>query len=98
MDKSMKEMSIHLNNVLTGISSFCSVKSNDSSIMYIREEIEKILVCLFKNSIDLIDLQTVKNIANRIYDLNCNNSFSEVTDYISNEYYAFEFILQENLK
>jgi len=98
MNKSIKEMNIHLHNVLVGIDRFCSVKKNDSNIMYICEKIKKIINCLSMDSIDLIDLEIVKNISNKIYDLNFNNSFSEITDYISNEYYVFEFILQENLK
>ena len=35
---------------------------------------------------------------NLTYEINYENLFSELTDYISNELYAFEFLLQEKLK
>ena len=33
-----------------------------------------------------------------VYELNVNNNFSFLTDHISNELFAFEFLLQEELK
>ncbi len=30
-----------------------------------------------------------------IYQLNLDNTFSELTDHISNEFYAFEFLLEK---
>ena len=33
-----------------------------------------------------------------IYQLNLDNTFSELTDHISNEFYAFEFLLEQNIK
>ena len=45
-----------------------------------------------------IDLKKVKEISEIIYDLNNDNLFSDFTDSISTEYYAFQFLLQEKLK
>lgn len=35
---------------------------------------------------------------NTIYELNVDNTFSELTDHISNEFYAFEFLLEQKIK
>ena len=45
-----------------------------------------------------IDLKKVKTISEMIYQLNLDNTFSELTDHISNEFYAFEFLLEQNIK
>ena len=45
-----------------------------------------------------IDLEKVKMISNNIYQLNVDNDFSKVTDHISNEFYAFEFLLEQKLE
>ncbi len=45
-----------------------------------------------------IDLEKVKMISNNIYQLNVDNDFSRVTDHISNEFYAFEFLLEQKLE
>ena len=42
-----------------------------------------------------IDLKKVKTISEMIYQLNLDNTFSELTDHISNEFYAFEFLLEK---
>lgn len=47
---------------------------------------------------DNINLEFVKELANIIYQLNIDNTFSELTDHISNEFYAFEFLLEQNNK
>ena len=60
---------------------------------------------LEKNIIELknmlsnnIDLEKVDTIAKIIYQLNLDNSFSNLTDHISNEFYAFEFMLEKKIK
>ena len=35
---------------------------------------------------------------NTIYELNVNNTFSELAENISNEFYAFEFLLEQKIK
>lgn len=45
-----------------------------------------------------VDLNKIKKISELIYQLNYSNTFSELTDCISTEFYAFEFILSEELK
>ena len=45
-----------------------------------------------------IDLKKVKMISKIIYELNIDNTFSELTDHISNEFYAFEFMLEQKIK
>ena len=45
-----------------------------------------------------IDLEKVKMISKIIYQLNIDNTFSEQTDHISNEFYAFEFMLEQKIK
>ena len=44
------------------------------------------------------DLEKVKTISKAIYELNVDNTFFELTEHISNELYAFEFILEQNIK
>ena len=45
-----------------------------------------------------MDFNILKEIEHMIYLLNLNNNFSTLTDHMSNEFYAFEFMLQEKLK
>ena len=45
-----------------------------------------------------LDLKKIKELSNMVYELNVNNNFSFLTDHISNELFAFEFLLQEELK
>ena len=44
------------------------------------------------------DLEKVKTISKAIYELNVDNTFFELTEHINNELYAFEFILEQNIK
>ena len=46
----------------------------------------------------IIDLTKVDTTAKIIYQLNLNNYFSDLTDHISNEFYAFEFMLEKKIK
>ena len=45
-----------------------------------------------------IDTNKVKKISEQIYQLNYDNTFSQLTDHISNEFYAFEFLMIEKMK
>ncbi len=45
-----------------------------------------------------MDFEKIKIISNMIYQLNIDNTFSKLTDHISNEFYAFEFILEQKIK
>lgn len=45
-----------------------------------------------------IDLDIVNMISGIIYKLNLQNDFSDLTDHISNEFYAFEFMLEQKIK
>ena len=92
----------HFEKILTNIDLILKSKEhkyNKASI----EKIKKIVMALKitleeSDDIMLIDLNKVKYLSNAVYDLNYNNEFSEITECISNELYAFEFILQEELK
>ena len=59
----------------------------ENSIVEIKKDLQK-----------EIDLEKVKMISNNIYQLNVDNDFSKVTDHISNEFYAFEFLLEQKLE
>ena len=94
----MKE---HLNNILDKIDLLKegTYKFNDTDIDFIRDSVIE-----FKNNIgdtdniNSIDLNKVEEVANLVYQLNLDNKFSFLTDGISTELYAFEFILEQKLK
>lgn len=91
-------MTDHLNNILKDLKVL--VTSNEykfsmDDVDYIQKVINSLLNF---HDIKEIDFDVLKELSNKIYDLNLNNSFSTLTDHISNELYAFEFLLQENLK
>ncbi len=83
----------HLNNILKDIELLKN--SNDYNL-------DNINIDNFESSInslkEKIDLENVKIIAKIIYQLNIDNTFSILTDHISNEFYAFEFILEQRLR
>ena len=83
----------HLNNILKDIELLKN--SNDYNL-------DNINIDNFESSINSlkeeIDLENVKIIAKIIYQLNIDNTFSILTDHISNEFYAFEFILEQKIK
>ena len=60
--------------------------------------LENSIVEIKKNLEKKIDLEKVKVISDYIYQLNVDNEFSKVTDHISNEFYAFEFLLEQKLE
>lgn len=86
------EMSNHLNNILTSLNAI-TVEKNVNDI---KKNIGLLLKQIENNN--EIDLEKVKTTSDEIYNLNLTNQFSKETDYISNEYYAFQYILQELLK
>ena len=101
MNKS-NEMIKHLDNILVKIDLLSEnnnyeLKCDFDVIKSVRQTIREFKDILQKN-IMAIDLQKVKEISEIIYDLNNYNLFSDFTDSISTEYYAFQFLLQEKLK
>ena len=104
MKEKTSEMLEHLDNILVKVD-LLSEKDN-SELKYNLDDLEKVknTIIEFKDilknekNIFLIDLKKLKEISNIIFELNSNNLFSEFTDYISNELYAFEFLLQEKIK
>ncbi len=95
----MKE---HLNNILIDL----DLLFKDENYKYNKFDLEKIrnVVTEFIKHLEdsedilLIELDKVKILSDIVYDLNYNNTFSKITDHISNELYAFEFLLQEELR
>ena len=69
-------------------------------------KLENIDISFLENSIielktkleEKIDFAKIKTISKMIYQLNIDNTFSELTDHISNEFYAFEFMLEQKIK
>lgn len=83
----------HLNNILKDI----ELLKNSNNY-----NLDNINIDNFESSInslkEKIDLENVKITAKIIYQLNIDNTFSILTDHISNEFYAFEFILEQKIK
>lgn len=87
----------HLNNVIKDIyeikkTNQYNLKNTDIYVL------EKKIIEITKSLNRKIDLKEVKTISEMIYQLNLDNTFSELTDHISNEFYAFEFLLEQNIK
>ncbi len=83
----------HLNNILKDIELLKN--SNDYNLGNINiDNFESSIISLKEK----IDLENVKITAKIIYQLNIDNTFSILTDHISNEFYAFEFILEQKIK
>jgi len=75
-----------------------SYKSDKTDVIFIKDGINELKNILLNEQILEVDLNKVKRISELIYQLNFDNTFSELTDHISNGCYAFEFILNEKLK
>jgi hypothetical protein len=95
----MKE---HLNNILIDLDLLLKGE-NYKYNKFDLEKIRSIATDFIKHledskDISLIELDKVKILSDMVYDLNYDNTFSKITDHISNELYAFEFLLQEKLK
>ena len=87
----------HLNNVIKDIYEIKKTNQynlKNTDIYVLEKKIIKITESLNRK----IDLKEVKTISEMIYQLNLDNTFSELTDHISNEFYAFEFLLEQNIK
>ena len=83
----------HLNNIISDIdlikkSSKYNLENID--IKNLEDNINK----LKENT----DLEIVDTISKAIYELNLQNDFSDLTAHMSNEFYAFEFLLEEKIK
>ncbi len=86
----------HLNNIIEDISTLKKENSyNLDNVDIISLENS---ITLLKNNLDKIDLEKVKMLSEEIYQLNMDNTFSYLTDHISNEFYAFSFILEQKIK
>ena len=96
------EMKEHLEHILLDINKILEDNSNKYIINNIHEINSNIIDLRNKiiNMEDLfiLDFKPLKKLENMVYDLNYNNNFSLLTDHISNEFFAFEFLLQEELK
>ncbi len=87
----------HLNNIINDINLI--KKMNNYNLEHIDFDfLEKSIIELKMNLEKNIDLEKINMISNIIYQLNVNNTFSELTDHISNEFYAFEFMLEQKIK
>lgn len=96
------EIKEHLEHILSDINKVLEDKTNKYIVDNIIT-IKSIIVDLrdnIKTRDDLfkLDLKKIKELSNMVYELNVNNNFSFLTDHISNELFAFEFLLQEELK
>ena len=94
------EMKEHLENMLSDIN---KLLEHDKYTISNINTIKSIVVSLkdsitIKDDLYKLDLKAIKELSNMVYDLNYNNKFSLLTDHISNELFAFEFLLQEELK
>ena len=83
----------HLNNIISDIdlikkSSKYNLENID--IKNLEDNINKLK--------ENIDLDIVNMISGIIYELNLQNDFSNLTDHISNEFYAFKFMLEQKIK
>ena len=83
----------HLNNIITDIDLIKkSSKYNLENIDI--KDLEDNINKLKKN----MDIDIVNEISGIIYELNLQNDFSNLTDHISNEFYAFKFMLEQKIK
>ena len=103
MNKNIYEMIKHLDNILVKIDLLSEnnnykLKYDFNVIKQLKNTLTEFKNILQNNNIMAIDLKKVKEISEIIYDFNSDNLFSDFTDSISTEYYAFEFLLQEKLK
>ena len=81
----------NLDNIIKSID---LVNGDDIDLKFLKQSIIEL-----KLNLDIfIDLEKVDMISKMIYDLNVKSNFSQLTDYISNEFYSFEYLLQEKIK
>lgn len=90
-------MSEHLDNIINDIDLI--KKADNYNLKQINIDfLEKNIIELKNMLSNNIDLEKVDTIAKIIYQLNLDNSFSNLTNHISNEFYAFEFMLEKKIK
>ena len=80
----------NLDNIIKSID---LVNVDDIDLKFLKESIIELKLNLDK----FVDLEKVNMISEMIYDLNISSNFSSKTDYISNEFYSFEYLLQEKI-
>ena len=86
----------HLNNIINDIA---LIKQNNYNLEHIDINLLENSIIELKTRLEKnIDFKKIKEISNIIYELNIDNTFSELTDHISNEFYAFEFMLEQKNK
>ena len=86
----------HLNNIINDIA---LIKQNNYNLEHIDINLLENSIIELKTRLEKnIDFKKIKEISNIIYELNIDNTFSELTDHISNEFYAFEFMLEQKIK
>ena len=74
-------------------------KSDKYNLEHIDINLLEMSIIELKNDLDKnINLDKINTISNTIYELNVDNTFSELTDHISNEFYAFKFLLEQKIK
>ena len=87
----------HLENIIDDIKLI--KKSDKYNLEHIDIDLLEMSIIQLKNDLDKnINLDKINTISNTIYELNVDNTFSELTDHISNEFYAFEFLLEQKIK
>lgn len=91
-------MSEHLNNILKDLEMLVNNEKYEFSMNDVNYIKKNINFFLNLQAMEKIDFEILKEVANKIYDLNLTNSFCALTDHISNELYAFEFLLQKSLE
>lgn len=87
----------HLESIINDIKLI--KKSDKYNLEHIDINLLEMSIIELKNDLDKnINLDKINTISNTIYELNVDNTFSELTDHISNEFYAFEFLLEQKIK
>ena len=87
----------HLESIINDIKLI--KKSDKYNLEHIDINLLEMSIIELKNDLDKnINLDKINTISNTIYELNVNNTFSELTDHISNEFYAFKFLLEQKIK
>ncbi len=91
----------HLDNIVQDLIQLQEINQYDLKnvdLIFMKSNILQWIDMLENNHIETMDFNILKEIEHMIYLLNLNNNFSTLTDHMSNEFYAFEFMLQEKLK
>ena len=87
----------HLDSIINDINLI--KKSNKYNLGHIDINLLELSIIELKNDLAKdINLDKINAISNTIYELNVDNTFSELTDHISNEFYAFKFLLEQKIK